>query len=86
MNRIILCGSGCEHDHDSLNGPTGCCPKGHGPYLYYCEECHEQWRRANPDIAEQISQVAAGGGNLGKLRVLIAARAASPEAAKGGGE
>lgn len=37
---IIVCGNTCKHDHESLNGPTGCCPE-HGPYMYYCYECSE---------------------------------------------
>lgn len=36
---LILCGSTCGHNHDSVNGPTGCCPD-HGPYLYYCPDPH----------------------------------------------
>lgn len=40
---IILCGNTCGHDHESLNGPTGCCLI-HGPYMYFCHECHEIWR------------------------------------------
>ena len=40
---VILCGPTCGHDHDSLNGPTGCCPK-HGPYMYYCPKCHDRSR------------------------------------------
>lgn len=38
---MILCGNTCEHNHESLNGPTGCC-KEHGPYMYFCNECHEE--------------------------------------------
>ena len=42
--RVILCGgSTCKHRHESLNGPTGCCPT-HGAYLYYCSECHDERR------------------------------------------
>lgn len=39
VSRIIVCGSTCGHDHDSLNGPTGCCAV-HGPYMYFCGDCH----------------------------------------------
>lgn len=39
----ILCGNTCGHDHDGVNGPTGCC-EDHGPFLYYCGECHEATR------------------------------------------
>ena len=46
--RIIVCGSTCGHDHNSLNGPTGCCTE-HGPYMYFCLECHE---RARPESTE----------------------------------
>jgi hypothetical protein len=38
---VLLCGSTCGHDHDSLNGPTGCCAE-HGPYLYFCDGCHNR--------------------------------------------
>lgn len=55
--RIILCGNGCGHDHDSPNGPSGCCTE-HGPYLYYCPDCHERWREANPDRVEEIRKLA----------------------------
>jgi len=40
---ILVCGSTCGHNHDSLNGPTGCCSE-HGPYMYYCYTCHEAWK------------------------------------------
>jgi hypothetical protein len=56
-DRVILCGNNCGHDHDSLNGPSGCCSE-HGPYLYYCYDCHERWRAANPDKVEEISKLA----------------------------
>lgn len=39
MGTVILCGSTCKHNHDSINGPTGCCPT-HGPYMYYCNDCN----------------------------------------------
>lgn len=35
---MILCGNSCGHNHDSPNGPTGCCDS-HGPYMYFCGEC-----------------------------------------------
>ena len=56
--RVILCGSSCGHNHDSLNGPTGCCPKGHGPYLYYCQPCHDEWARKNPERVAEIDRYA----------------------------
>ena len=37
---IFMCGPRCPHDHNSLNGPTGCCPE-HGPYMYFCSEEHK---------------------------------------------
>lgn len=37
---VLVCGSTCGHNHDSLNGPTGCCSK-HGPYMYFCSTCHD---------------------------------------------
>lgn len=58
MAKIILCGNGCGHNHESLNGPTGCCAE-HGPYMYYCNDCHERWRAANPDKVEKIRKLAA---------------------------
>ena len=44
MSEFILCGNRCGHNHESLNGPTGCCDE-HGPYMYFCGECHD---RATP--------------------------------------
>ena len=41
---VILCGSTCGHDHNSVNGPSGCCE--HGPYLYFCQQCHDAARPA----------------------------------------
>lgn len=38
--KIIVCGNGCGHDHESPNGPTGCCAE-HGPYMYYCIDCRK---------------------------------------------
>ena len=38
---IIICGSTCGHNHESPNGPTGCCAK-HGPYMYFCADCHAE--------------------------------------------
>jgi hypothetical protein len=72
VSTLKLCGSHCEHAHDSINGPTGCCPKGHGPYLYYCNECHKEWERENPERVKVIEK--------------LCRAATSPEAAKGGGE
>ena len=43
MAKIIVCGNTCKHNHDSPNGPTGCCPE-HGPYMYFCNTCHEAWK------------------------------------------
>lgn len=57
--RVILCGSTCGHEHNSLNGPSGCCPKGHGPYLYYCPVCHDEWARNNPERVAEIARLAA---------------------------
>ena len=48
--RIILCGNTCGHNHESLNGPTGCCE--HGPYMYFCQECHD----ATPGEASRPDQ------------------------------
>lgn len=45
MSRIILCGNGCGHDHNSPNGPTGCCAE-HGPYMYFCGDCGSRWQEA----------------------------------------
>ena len=39
--RVIVCGNTCGHNHDSPNGPTGCCSK-HGPYMYFCYECSQE--------------------------------------------
>lgn len=38
MDQIIICGNTCGHDHESANGPTGCCSE-HGPFMYFCGEC-----------------------------------------------
>ena len=46
---VILCGNSCGHNHDSLNGPTGCCPE-HGPYMYFCNDCHEQWKAKQQEV------------------------------------
>lgn len=54
-DKIVLCGNGCGHNHDSPNGPSGCC-KEHGPYLYYCNVCHEAWRKANPDRVAKVKR------------------------------
>lgn len=56
--RVVLCGNGCGHNHDSPNGPTGCCDK-HGPYMYFCGDCHDAWAAANPERAAQIRRLAA---------------------------
>lgn len=37
-SEVLICGNTCEHNHDSPNGPTGCCAQ-HGPYMYYCGDC-----------------------------------------------
>lgn len=59
MNRIIVCGSTCGHNHDSLNGPTGCCAE-HGPYMYFCGECHDVVRVAlDPERTAPAEQAAA---------------------------
>lgn len=55
--RIIMCGNDCGHNHEALNGPTGCCSK-HGPYMYYCNECHESWRSKHPLTSEAIAMMA----------------------------
>lgn len=57
MSAAILCGNGCGHDHNSPNGPSGCCDR-HGAYLYYCPDCHGEWRAANSDRAAQIERLA----------------------------
>ncbi len=44
---IVLCGNGCGHNHESANGPTGCCDE-HGAYMYFCGACHDIWAAANP--------------------------------------
>ena len=59
MSEVFICGNDCEHNHDSPNGPTGCCPEGHGPYMYYCQDCHEVWRLANPERVAEIQEVVA---------------------------
>jgi hypothetical protein len=53
-DEILLCGNGCGHNHNSPNGPSGCCAE-HGPYLYYCPTCHEKWRDEHP---EQVAKIA----------------------------
>lgn len=62
MNKVMVCGNSCGHNHDSLNGPTGCCPQ-HGPYMYFCNDCHEAWRAKHPKTAEAIARFAAGKGS-----------------------
>lgn len=46
--RVILCGNTCGHNHESVNGPTGCCPE-HGPFMYFCAECHQRYLDAIND-------------------------------------
>lgn len=46
--RVVICGSTCGHRHDSPNGPSGCCDK-HGPYLYFCRDCHDEWKSRRKD-------------------------------------
>lgn len=50
---ILLCGSTCGHDHNSLNGPTGCCE--HGPYMYFCQQCHDAARPA-PVVTPSVEE------------------------------
>lgn len=59
MSKIIMCGSNCGHSHEGKNSPTGCCPE-HGPYMYFCQECHEVWQKKNPETSKAISKLAAG--------------------------
>jgi hypothetical protein len=58
--RIVLCGNGCGHDHNSANGPSGCCTRNpeHGPYLYFCRPCHDEWAAANPERVAEIRRIA----------------------------
>lgn len=51
QDKVILCGNSCGHDHDSPNGPSGCCAE-HGPYMYYCYECSERRAATIQDIKE----------------------------------
>lgn len=61
-----------------MNGPTGICEK-HGPFLYFCSTCHEEWRAAHPRTSEAISQVAAGkASKLAKARKQDAAAHTEP--------
>lgn len=48
MSSVILCCAQCGHDHNSSNGPSGCCDR-HGPYLYFCGDCHDEWAAAHPE-------------------------------------
>lgn len=54
--RIIRCGPKCKHDHAGVNGPSGCCDE-HGPYLYFCPDCHERWKKANPEKVKKIQAI-----------------------------
>lgn len=65
---LIVCGSHCEHPHDGINGPTGCCPKGHGPYLYFCYTCHEEWQVKNPATTAAIEDLASGKGSIAAIK------------------
>lgn len=56
MSRIIVCGNDCGHDHESANGPSGCCSE-HGPFLYSCPECQEEWAKANPEKVAKIDRM-----------------------------
>ena len=47
----VICGS-CCHEHDAPNGPTGCCPE-HGPFMYFCRDCHEARRTQSTDQEDQ---------------------------------
>lgn len=42
-SKIIVCGNTCTHNHNAVNGPTGCCPK-HGEYMYYCYDCRMEYK------------------------------------------
>lgn len=53
MAEVVLCIKGCGHDHNAVNGPSGCC-KEHGPYLYFCPDCHDAWAAANPDAVARV--------------------------------
>lgn len=56
---VILCGNGCGHDHNAPNGPSGCCTRNpdHGPYLYFCGPCHDEWAAANPEAVAKTRQL-----------------------------
>ena len=41
---------------NGLNGLTGRCEE-HGPYLYFCGECHEKWRSENPEAVAEIERL-----------------------------
>lgn len=56
-SEVYICGPHCQHPHNALNGPSGCCEE-HGPYLYFCPDCHAKWERENPKRAAQISRLA----------------------------
>lgn len=60
MAEILLCGNGCGHDHNAPNGPSGCCTRdpAHGPYLYFCQPCHDEWAAANPERVAAIERLA----------------------------
>ena len=30
----------------------------HGPFIYYCSECHERWAQANPERVAEIRRLA----------------------------
>lgn len=60
---VIICGSTCGHNHDSLNGPTGCCAT-HGPYMYFCYKCSEERKMKSQKIVvtcDNCEQVVAEG-------------------------
>lgn len=57
LNSLILCGPTCDHDHNGVNGPSGCCSE-HGPYLYFCQECHDRVVAANPERFAKIARLA----------------------------
>ena len=52
----------------------------HGRFLYFCPDCHEEWRQANPRTAAAIARFASSG--KGSLGAIQEARAADQEATR----
>lgn len=57
QSRILICGPTCGHDHDSINGPTGCCAE-HGPYMYFCADCQAARRTESAEPPLDIAVMA----------------------------